>query len=126
MSAPSTPRRTLVLATPIVVALLVAGWLLWTRGDPARQGGYCRNATVEIAAVLRRADDAGDVGRGPLPPVERIFAELDQLDPTRFEVDTPPEVADEVAALRGDDRAQAFADVVEDYLVRCREAADAG
>ena len=119
-------RRSLVLVAPLVVALVVAGWLLWTRGEPARQGGYCRNATVEIAGVLRRADDEGDVGRGPLPPVERIFAELDDLDPARFEVDTPPELRDAVADLRGDDRAGAFAAIVEDYLVRCRNGSSAG
>ena len=122
-----TDRKLLVrLAAPAAIAMLAGTWLLWTRGDPGRQGGYCANATVEVAGLLRRADDTGDVGRSPLPPVERIFAELDDLDPSRFEVDTPPELADAVAELRTDDRAAAFAVLAEDYLVRCRRRSDDG
>jgi len=115
-------RLVLAVAAPLVVAVLVATWLLWTRGEPSRQGGYCMNASVEIAGVLQRADRTGDVGRGPLPPVDQILAQVDQVDVTRFQVDTPPELADEVAALaKGRDPA-AFAKIAEDYLSRCRKA----
>lgn len=114
-------RRLLVrLIAPLVVAVLAAGWLLWTRADPARQGGYCMNATVEIAGVLRRADRSGDVGRGPLPPVSAIFAQVRQVDADRFRVDTPPAVRDEVDALARTHSTDAFAALVADYLTRCR------
>ena len=115
-------RRQLLarVVAPLVVGLLVAGWLLWTRQDPGRQGGYCMNATVEIAGVIQRADTSGDVGRGPLPPVDQIFAQVGSVDVARFQVDTPPEVADDVAKLAADRDPQAFANVVQDYLVRCR------
>lgn len=121
-----TDRRLLLrIAAPFAVALLVTAWLLWARQDPSRQGGYCMNATVEIAGVLQRADRSGDVGRGPLPPLEQIFAQVDAVDVARFEVDTPPELADEVAQLAKDRDPQAFATIVQDYLTRCRTAASA-
>lgn len=116
-------RRLLVaVAAPLVVAVLLATWLLWTRGEPSRQGGYCMNASVEIAGVLQRADRTGDVGRGPLPPVDQILAQVDQVDVSRFQVNTPPEIADEVAQLSADRDPAAFAKIAEDYLVRCRRA----
>lgn len=110
------------VALPVVVALVAASWLLWTRGAPERQGGYCMNATVEVAALLRRADAAGsdDVGRGPLPPPEQILAQVDRLDPERFAVNTPPELRDDVARLEGPERQGAFAVIIADYLDRCR------
>jgi hypothetical protein len=118
---PRTDRRLLVsLAAPLVVAVLAAGWLLWTRADPARQGGYCMNATVEIAGVLRRSDTSGDVGRGPLPPVAAIFAQVGRVDADRFRVDTPPELRDEVDELARTHSTDAFAALVADYLDRCR------
>lgn len=119
-----TARRRLIatIAAPLVVAVLVATWLLWTRGEPSRQGGYCMNASVEIAGVLQRADRTGDVGRGPLPPVDQILAQVDTVDVTRFQVNTPPAVADEVAELAEDRDPAAFAAIAEDYLTRCRKA----
>ena len=124
-TAPTTGRRWAVVFAPLVIALVVASWLLWTRGDPARQGGYCMNASVEIAAVLQRADRSGDVGRGPLPPVDQILKAVDHVDASRFQVDTPPEIADEVAKLAKDNDPAAFAKIAEDYLTRCRHATDA-
>ena len=119
-----TDRRLLLrVAAPLVVALIAASWLLWTRGEPDRQGGYCVNATVEIAGVLQRADRTGDVGRGPLPPVDQILAQVEQVDVARFQVDTPPEIADEVAQLAEDRDPAAFAKIAEDYLARCRTGA---
>lgn len=121
-----TDRRLLLkVMAPFAVAVLVTSWLLWARQDPARQGGYCMNATVEIAGVLQRADRTGDVGRGPLPPIAQIFAEVESVDVERFQVDTPPEVADDVAQLAEDRDPQAFANIVQDYLTRCRTASTA-
>lgn len=121
-----TDRRHLLrLAAPIAVALLAASWVLWTRADGSRQGGYCMNATVEIAGVLQRADRTGDVGRGPLPPTDRVLAEVDRVDAARFEVDTPPELADDVRALAQRHDPAAFARLAQDYLQRCRTG-DAG
>lgn len=119
-------RRTLLLRAlaPLLVALLVGSWLLWTRGQPSRQGGYCANATVEIAGVLRRADDSGDVGRGPLPSAEDLLAQVDEVDASRFQVDTPPAVRADVAKLAEDRDRQAFANVVADYLTRCRSGTE--
>ena len=116
--------RSLLLkaAAPLLVALLVAGWLLWTRAEPSRQGGYCMNASVEIAGVVRRADAGADIGSGPLPPVADILAEVDQVDVSRFQVDTPAAVQDEVDQLAADRDPAAFALIAEDYLKRCRGA----
>ncbi|HWJ97380.1 MAG TPA: hypothetical protein VNQ33_04420 [Acidimicrobiales bacterium] len=116
--------RTLVssIAAPLVVAVLLSSWLLWTRSAPHRQGGYCMNASVEIAGVLQRADTSGDVGRGPLPPVGKILAEVDQVDVTRFQVNTPPEVQDDVDLLVAERDPAAFARIAQDYLERCRKA----
>ena len=118
-----TDRKLLLrLAAPLVIAVVLATWLLWTRSEPSLQGGYCMNASVEIAGVLQRADRTGDVGRGPLPPVEQILAQVDQVDVARFQVNTPPEVADDVARLAEDRDPAAFAAIAEDYLTRCRKA----
>lgn len=115
-------RSILAVAAPLAVALLVASWLLWTRGEPSRQGGYCMNASREIAGVLMRADSSGDIGRGPLPPVDKILAQVDEVDVTRFQVNTPPELRDEVEKLAEDRDPAAFAAIAEDYLSRCRKA----
>lgn len=121
----SDRRLLFKVLAPFAVAVLVTGWLIWARQAPGRQGGYCMNATVEIAGVLQRADRTGDVGRGPLPPIAQIFAEVKSVDVTRFQVNTPPEVADDVAQLAKDRDPQAFANIVQDYLTRCRTASTA-
>jgi len=119
------------LAAPVVVALLVAMWLLWVRADPSRQGGYCTNATVVIAGVLREADGRAEVGRGPLPDAAAIFEVLPGTDVERLGVRTPAAVRDDVALLRrrlpelqpgADDPAvtSAFVRVAADYLDRCQ------
>lgn len=116
----SDRRLLLRVAAPLVAAFLIGSWLLWTRGDASRQGGYCANATIEIAGVLRRADSSGDVGRGPLPPVDRILAQVGEVDVSRFQVDTPSEVRDDVDLLVAERDPAAFARIAEDYLTRCR------
>lgn len=121
------------LVAPLVLALLAGSWLLWTRAEPSRQGGYCMNATVDIAGVLERADSSGDVGRGPLPSPKEIFASLGAIDMSRLQVDTPAAVRDDVNLLAhrlpelrashrlaDADSSAAFTRIAADYLRRCR------
>ena len=110
------------LLGPLVLALLASGWLLWTRAEPSRQGGYCMNATVEIAGVLQRADETGDIGRGPLPPADRLLAQVEAVNAQRFTVNTPADVQAEVDLLVAEQRPDAFAALAQDYLTRCRKA----
>jgi hypothetical protein len=127
------PPLAVRVAAPFVVALLISGWLLWTRGASERQGGYCVNATVVLAGVLQKADTGGDVGRGPLPDVDAIFGAIRNIDVDRLQVHTPPAVRTEVTLLAhriprlretgaktDPDAAAAFAKVAADYLQRCR------
>ena len=120
-AAPATARRRpspVVLAAPLVVALLVAGWLLWTRQDPARQGGYCANATIEVTRVLEASVDRG---AGATTPVAAMLGRVDQVDIARFQVDTPAEVRDDVALVARSRDRTAFARILADYLDRCGE-----
>lgn len=121
------------IVAPLLLTMAFATWQLWTRGDPARQGGYCVNATREISSVLRRADTDADVGRGPLPDVQKILASVRGVDVRRLQVHTPSSVRTDVAVLarrlpileaargRKDPQAsEAFARIAADYLKRCR------
>ena len=132
----SLARTWAPLVAPLVLAVVVASWLLWTRADPARQGGYCVNATREISAVLQHADTGADIGRGPLPDVQAIFGSLGGIDVKRLQVRTPAAVRPDVAVLarRIPELRQsgtkvdaatsaAFARVAADYLERCRHGA---
>lgn len=105
-----------IVAVPLVVALLAVSWVLWTRGDPERQGGYCANASIEIATVLARSVD---LSTGATPPVEDILAQVEEVDVERFAVDTPADIADAVAELRAERSVDAFARIIIDYLDRC-------
>lgn len=131
--SPSTSYGRIMLVAPLCVAVLAGSWLLWTRGDPARQGGYCANATREISGLLRTADAEVDLSRTILPDVQQIFASLRRLDVQRLQVRTPGAVRSEVLILarrvpilRRSRRAsdpqanEAFARVAADYLERCR------
>lgn len=112
-----TDRRHLaLLATPLVLALLVGGWLIWARQEPSRQGGYCANATIEIAGTLARSVD---LGAGATPPVQQMLDQVDEIDVTRFQVHTPAAVADDVDELVQDRSKDAFARIIVDYLDRC-------
>jgi hypothetical protein len=131
------------IAVPLVVAFLVAGWLLWTRADPARQGGYCTNVTLAVADLLNEPPPARDAG-DPSPElaqlvtdaggiVAQLAARSDQLDVARLQVNTPPAVQDDVDVLVRDqarsgasaDRAPspeadvAFGRILVDYQRRC-------
>lgn len=105
-----------LVAAPLVIALLIVSWVVWTRGDPARQGGYCSNASIEIASVLARTVD---LSSGATPPVDEILAQVTEVDAERFRVDTPAEIADAVEDLRSNRSADAFARIILDYLERC-------
>ncbi|WP_426571808.1 hypothetical protein [Aquihabitans sp. McL0605] len=109
-------RDIVVVLAPLVVALLVGGWLLWARQEPSRQGGYCSNATIEIAGSVA---DSVDMGAGAAPPVQRILDRVDQVDVSRFQVDTPREIQDQVDELAATRSKAAFAEIIVDYLKRC-------
>ena len=140
------PRSQLALriAAPLVVAPLVAGGLLWTRSDPARQGGYCTNVTLAVADLLNAPPPPRDTG-APAPELAElvtdaggIVAQLatrsDQLAVDRLQVNTPAEVRDDVELLEAEASARrgseadaapsteagvAFARILVDYQRRC-------
>ena len=116
MTGPRSPRHLAVLAAPLIVTLLVAGWLLWSRQDPARQGGYCANATLEIAGTVGRSVD---LGTGAATPAQQILDRVDEIDVSRLEVNTPKAVADDVRLVREERDKAAFARIIGDYLKRC-------
>jgi len=128
-------RSTLVLVgVPVVIALVVASFVLWSRGEPARQGGYCTNATLAVTDLL---DASGSSLEVLLQPVEGDKGEaatlapaLASLDVARLQVDTPADVAPAVAVLARevprlgagappDEVTQAFTAVLTDYHRRC-------
>lgn len=137
-------RLALRIAAPLLVALLMAGWLLWARADPARQGGYCTNVTLAVAHLLNGPAPARDAA-SPSPELAElvtdaggIVAQLagrsDQLDVDRLEVNTPDAVRDDVALLAAAHRSRsdsetseppsaeagvAFARILVDYQRRC-------
>ena len=112
----SDRRHLAWLATPLLVALALGGWLVWARQEPSRQGGYCANATIEIAGTVARTVD---LGAGATPPVQQMLDLADEIDVTRFQVDTPPEIADDVDELVRTRNKDAFARIIVDYLDRC-------
>ena len=109
-------RQRALLLAPLVVALLLGGWLLWARQDPARQGGYCSNATLEIAGSV---GSSIDLSSGAGIPAQQILDRVTEVDVARFEVDTPPEIAEQVRLLREDRSKEAYARIIGDYLERC-------
>ncbi|WP_421118960.1 hypothetical protein ACE2AJ_16565 [Aquihabitans daechungensis] len=109
-------RQRALLAAPLVIALLIGGWLLWARQDPARQGGYCSNATLEVAGTVGRSVD---LSSGSAIPAQQILDLVDEVDVSRFEVDTPPEMVEQVRLVREERSKEAFARLIGDYLERC-------
>lgn len=146
MTAEPTPSRRLAVrvAAPLAVALLAAGWLVWTRSDPARQGGYCTNVTLAVADLLNEPAPARDAGTASPELAELvtdaggIVAQLagrsEQVDVDRLQVNTPAEVQADVDLLVAQDRNRAegeaaaapseeagvaFARILVDYQRRC-------
>ena len=134
--APTRPSRsTLVLVgVPVVIALVVASFVLWSRGEPARQGGYCTNATLAVTDLL---DASGSSLEVLLQPVDgekgegaTLAPSLAALDVARLQVDTPADIAPSVTVLAREvpqlgagappaEVSQAFAAVLTDYHRRC-------
>jgi hypothetical protein len=102
-----TVRTRMLIATvaPLVVAVVLAGWLLWVRAEPERSGGFCANAAGEFASVLVASSEGVRGGVGLAPDVPAILAAARSIDVARFQVDTPPEIGDDVALLASDLRA---------------------
>ncbi len=143
-AAPTAPSRGLAvrIAAPLAVAFLLAGWLLWTRADPARQGGYCANVTWAVADLLNQPAPARDPD-ADFPELAALVTDSggiigqlatrsDQLDVERLQVNTPAAVqadvdrlAAEADARAGSDAAPsteagvAFARILVDYQRRC-------
>ncbi len=123
-------RSSALLLLPLVLTLAVAAWVLSVRGSGSGPGGYCANATVVVVELFGRAETADDVGLGPLPSLTAMVAKLDQVDLTPLQVGTPPSIRDDVSVLVPDHNVQAsdaeleqaLAQVVGDYLGRCRTA----
>lgn len=128
-------RRRTAVAVPLVVAVLLAGWLLWVRAEPGRTGGYCASAASEFMAVIERSSGGSSRDLGVAPDGPAILAAARTLDVAPFQVDTPPEVRADVDLLAGsrsgsegpgagDDAAAevqaAWARVLVDYYERCR------
>jgi hypothetical protein len=77
-------RRRAVVALPLVVAVVAAGALLWTRAEPTRRGDFCSRATVEAVRVVRASDGSVRVQYDQSTQVDDVLANatvvrLDQL-----------------------------------------------
>lgn len=122
-----------VIGSCVAAALLLAGWLLWTRADPSRQGGYCANATIAVAELLEQPTPSGPDEPDPLQPSElvtdagdvaaRLQARRGGLEVARLRVRTPAAVRADVAVLEarpaGPEGAEAFGRILDDYRRRC-------
>ncbi len=79
-------RQRVIVALPLVLSLLAAGVLLWTRAEPSRQGSFCSRATVEAGRVLRAADGSVRVEYNLQAQIDAVLdlayvAEVDRLIP---------------------------------------------
>ena len=104
MSAPDqaprpSPRLVAAVAAPLAVALLAAGWLLWTRGDPSRQGDFCTNATVEVTTLLRRTEEPGNLDRDQARHLQDALERTDEIDLARLQAGAPDDLAADLAAI---------------------------
>jgi len=102
---PARPSRSalIVVGVPVVIALVVASFVLWSRAEPSRQGGYCTNATLAVTDLLDASNASLEV---LLQPVEggkgeaaTLAPALRSLDVSRLQVATPAAVAPSVAVL---------------------------
>jgi hypothetical protein len=95
-----TPRRRALVAAPLAVALLVAVALLWSRGEPSRQGGFCTGATVEVTNLLRRTERRGNLDRDQAGHLAEALGRLELLDGDRLTAGAPSDLADATATIR--------------------------
>jgi hypothetical protein len=112
-----TPRRWIALAAPVVVALLVAAGVLWTRSDPSRQGDFCSRATAEITDLLRRTERSGNLDRDQAGHLAEALARIELLDERRLTVGAPPEIDAAATTVREE---------LPAYRATVEEAAGAG
>lgn len=121
MSGPTRPTRPsfrqAVVALPVVIALLAASLLIWSRSDPARSGGFCTTMTLEMAGLLRASNDQGNEVRDPEDILQATLGQLDHLDPTRLGAGAPIELQEPIRALEV---------LVPDHAAAVRSAAEAG
>ena len=97
---PDAPRWALAaVAAPLAVALLAAGWLLWTRGDPARQGDFCTNATVEVTTLLRRTEEPGNLDRDQARHLQDALDRTDDVDVDRLRTGAPTALDEDLATI---------------------------
>lgn len=89
MTRPALNRFWIGVLAPIVIALLLAAWLVWVNGDPARQGGFCANPTLSLATISQL--DA-------TPPADLLPLVSDQ-DLARLKVHTPPDLRGDAASV---------------------------
>lgn len=137
MSAPRRRHQRMLVATivPLAAALVIAGWLIWVRGDPSRSGGFCANTTAEFAEILDASSGGENARQGLAPDVPAIIEAAQSLDVERLQVDTPADIAADVdllaerlpAASEADQGKDidpevqaALARVLAAYLERCR------
>ena len=97
-----TRRRLALALAPLAIALLVAVGLLWSRGDPSRQGGFCSNATVAVTDLLRRTERADDLSRDQAGHLAEALGRLDLLDGDRLTTDVPHDLTGAAATVRRD------------------------
>ena len=133
-----------LIAVPLVGALVLAGWLLWARQDPARQGGYCTNATIAGEQILRQAETVLAAPDARPDDIIDIVQAAHDIDVDRFRAHTPAAVRADIEMLAVElpaldarrDRARATGElappappgvaaalgrVLADYLHRCHD-----
>ncbi len=54
-------RTRVLVALPLVIALLAAGALLWTRSNPSARGGFCSRATLELTRIIHASEGPGRI-----------------------------------------------------------------
>lgn len=97
---PTDTRRRAMVAIPLVVALLGAGFVLWTRGDPARQGGFCSRATVQATRILRAS--AVEVEQNPSLEglVDTVLESAYLAAPEQLTAGAPVDLREDIDAAR--------------------------
>ena len=110
---PHRARGRLLIALPLVCSLLAASLLLWSRADPARQGGFCTNATAElegIALILQAEPER-------MQDLTWVLNELvERVDVERLSATVPEDLRDDAQLLVKLDAAHDRA--VEDAVAR--------
>lgn len=97
---PSTSRRRVLVALPLVLALLGPGFVSWTRAEPARQGGFCSRATVQATRILRAA--SVEVQQDPQLDgiVDTVLEYAYLAQPEKLVAGAPPDLRDDLEAAQ--------------------------